>query len=285
MTSDAVAVGVLAPGLVERLSSVDGVEGVTLGGSRGRGAEHPGSDYDLGLYYRGTLDVAALQRIADDVSTTEATMTVPGDWGPWVDGGGWLRVDGVAVDIIYRDLDRVQSVWADCRQGRFSVEIQGGHPLGFWSHAYAGEVALGMILNERTTEIAELQAACTMYPEPLATALVARLWESAFSVSIARKATSRVDVTYVAGCLFRAAGVMAQSMHGHAHRWLINEKGAIAGAADLGAAPVDFVERVHAAFELLAPNESRLSSACDIMQALVDDVAHNTASKTGDKTG
>ena len=193
-----------------------------------------------------------------------------------VDGGGWLRVDGVAVDIIYRDLDRVQSVWADCRQGRFSVEIQGGHPLGFWSHAYAGEVALGMILNERTTEIAELQAACTMYPEPLATALVARLWESAFSVSIARKATSRVDVTYVAGCLFRAAGVMAQSMHGHAHRWLINEKGAIAGAADLGAAPVDFVERVHAAFELLAPNESRLSSACDIMQALVDDVAHKT---------
>ncbi|MEH0843174.1 hypothetical protein V6U81_12380 [Micromonospora sp. CPCC 205711] len=56
-------------------------------------------------------------------------------------------VDGVvAVALggsrIYRDLDRVRQVWADCRAGRYSVGVQAGHPLGFYSHAYAGEVEL-----------------------------------------------------------------------------------------------------------------------------------------------
>jgi hypothetical protein len=40
----------------------------------------------------------------------------PGDWGPWVNGGAWLRVEGVAVDWILRGLDRVEQVWADCRE-------------------------------------------------------------------------------------------------------------------------------------------------------------------------
>jgi len=51
--------------------------------------------------------VGALAELARRVTGPGATVTAPGEWGPWVDGGGWLTVDGAAVDWIYRDLDRV----------------------------------------------------------------------------------------------------------------------------------------------------------------------------------
>ncbi|MFD0593832.1 nucleotidyltransferase domain-containing protein [Catellatospora coxensis] len=123
--------------LAQRLRAVPGVVAVVLGGSRARGEHRPDSDTDLGLYYRGPLDVDALRSLAAQVATAHDVYR-PGEWGPWVDGGGWLTVDGQAVDWIYRDLDRVRAVWDDCRAGRYTVERQVGHPLGFYSHAYAG---------------------------------------------------------------------------------------------------------------------------------------------------
>jgi hypothetical protein len=77
-------------------------------------------------------------------------------WGPWVDGGGWLRVGGEQVDWILRDLDRVRQVWHDCQAGRFEVGQQRGHPLGFYSPCYAGEVALGRVLADPGGELSAL---------------------------------------------------------------------------------------------------------------------------------
>ncbi|MEU9507520.1 nucleotidyltransferase domain-containing protein [Micromonospora sp. NPDC048170] len=48
--------------LADRLCAVGGVVAVALGGSRARGEHRPDSDWDLGLYYRGELDVPGLRR-------------------------------------------------------------------------------------------------------------------------------------------------------------------------------------------------------------------------------
>lgn len=85
-------------GLADRLTGVAGVVGVLLGGSRARGEHTPDSDVDLGLYYRPPLDVAALGDLAGQVAGAQARVTRPGEWGPWVDGGGWLTITGTAVD-------------------------------------------------------------------------------------------------------------------------------------------------------------------------------------------
>ena len=65
MSAERIELDVLAPGLVEELGQVGGVAGVVLGGSRARGEHRATSDYDLGIYYLGELDVGALQGIAD----------------------------------------------------------------------------------------------------------------------------------------------------------------------------------------------------------------------------
>ncbi|HUR03636.1 MAG TPA: nucleotidyltransferase domain-containing protein [Nonomuraea sp.] len=229
--------------LGQRLAEIPGVVAVALGGSRARGTHRPDSDIDLGLYYRGDLDVTALRALAVQEAGEQAEVTEPGGWGPWVDGGGWLTIDGWRVDWIYRDLDRVHRVWGDCREGRYQIGTQAGHPLGFYSHAYAGEVALCRVLADPSGELADLKERTQTYPEALGAALVTGLWEAGFSGGLARYGAAGVDPVYAAGCLFRAVGVACQALHGHAGQWLINEKGMVASAGRLPSAPPDFAGR------------------------------------------
>ena len=231
-------------GMAARLVRVPGIEAVALGGSRARGTHRPDSDWDLGVYYRGTPDAAALASLASEFQGTPVEVAAPGGWGPWVNGGAWLTVDGVAVDWILRDLDRVESVWSDCRDGRYEVGTQAGHPLGFWSPCYVGEVALGKVLADPDGRLTVLQKAARVYPEPLRRALTEAAWEADFSVAAARKSAPAGDTLHVALCLSKAFGVLAQSLHAHHHVWCLNEKGALAAAAALPDTPADFADRV-----------------------------------------
>ena len=257
--------------IAAEVARVPGVIGVVLGGSRARGTHTPESDTDLGIYYRAPLDVDRLGAVARSLAGASARVTEPGGWGPWVDGGGWLEVDGGALDFIYRDLDRVRGVCADVGQGRYAFHQQGGHPLGFADHAYAGELALGRILSDPTGELAGLRSSLQPYPPALAQALVAGLWEADFLVAIARKGLPRTDTAFVAGCLFRLVGVCAHALHGAAGRWLINEKGAVAATAALPGAPERFAERVDQAFAAVEGDPLRLRLAIDIAADLVLD--------------
>ena len=111
--------------IVEQVHGVDGVRAIVLGGSRARGTHTPASDIDLGVYYSATqpLDVPALDRVAAglDDSQQPGRVTPIGGWGPWINGGGWLKVRGQAVDLVYRDLDRVVAVIERCRAGQLEM--------------------------------------------------------------------------------------------------------------------------------------------------------------------
>jgi hypothetical protein len=266
--------------LAVRLAEVPGVTGVLLGGSRARGTHTPDSDTDLGVYYHQPLDVAALGELARVFGGSAAQVTPVGGWGPWVDGGGWLTVDGAAVDWIYRDVDRVAQAWADAEQGRYAFHAQTGHPLGVPDFAYAGELALGVVLADPAGELAALRALIKAYPPALREALVAGLWEADFLVGLARKAVTRGDSAYVAGCLFRVAGVCAHALHGAAGQWLINEKGAVAAAAALPGAPARFRARVDAVFTAVDGDPVHLTAAVDAAADLVLETADACAMMT-----
>ena len=77
--------------LVNVLAAMPGAVAVALGGSRALGTGEAGSDWDLGLYYRGTIDLAPL--------TARGTVHPPGAWGRLMNGGAWLRCGGEKVDV------------------------------------------------------------------------------------------------------------------------------------------------------------------------------------------
>ncbi len=255
--------------LCEQLAAVDGVFAVVLGGSRARGSHRPDSDVDVGLYYRGVLDVAALRAIAATVADSPVEVTAPGGWGPWVDGGGWLTIQGWRVDWIYRDMDRVQRIWADCQSGRYQVATQPGHPLGFYSHAYPGEVALCRVLTDPTGELTDLQTRTREYPAALGDALVDGLWEADFAMQLAGYGAAGTDPTYAAGCLFRGIGVACHALHGHARQWLINEKGMVAATERLPIAPPGFAEQAHSLLAGIGESQQQIAETVSKAQALI----------------
>ncbi len=250
--------------MASRLARLPGIEAVALGGSRARGTHRPDSDWDLGVYYRGSPDLTALVALASEIQGAPAEVAGPGEWGPWVNGGAWLTVDGVAVDWILRDLDRVEAVWSDCRAGSFEVGVQPGHPLGFWSPCYVGEVALGRVLDDPDGRLTRLQGKVRAYPEPLRRALADAAWEAEFSVASARKSAPSGDTLHVALCLSKAFGILVQALHAHHRVWCLNEKGALASAAALPDTPADFAHRVSAALRGL--DTEAVEGAADVVR-------------------
>jgi hypothetical protein len=274
----AVPDGLELDALAQRLTSVSGVVGVVLGGSRARGEHKPDSDVDLGIYYRDDLDIAALGALARAVAGRDAEVTKRGEWGPWVDGGAWLVIgvngrkgDGVHVDWIYRDVDRVRDPWARAHRGAYSWNAQTGHPLGVPDFAYVGELALAVVLVDPTGELTDIRDAIT-YPDALRAALARNLWEADFLLQIAAKATSRGDAAYVALCLSRALLLCAHALHAHDRRWLVNEKGAIASAGLLPSAPRHFERRVRELMSQLGMGPEDLLHSIETAGEVVRDV-------------
>lgn len=255
-----------------RLAEIPGVVAVVLGGSRATGTHRPDSDIDLGLYYRAPLDVAALRALAAEVADEVLGISEVGGWGPWVNGGAWLVIHGTRVDWIYRDVDRVAAIWSECCAGRYEIGVQAGHPLGYYSHAYPGDVALCHVLADPTGELTQLRAETQRYPAALADALVAATWEPDLLLyGASSHGAAAADAFFTAGCLFRTVGVLAQALHGHHRRWVTTEKRLIDAAGQLAAAPPDFARRAHALLGRIGTTREEITATVAAARALVAD--------------
>ena len=263
--------------IVERVRTVSGVEAIVLGGSRARGTQTPTSDVDLGIYYDRArpLDIAALARVAADIDDQHRpdAVTPIGEWGPWINGGGWLTCQNIPVDFLYRDLDQVSTVINRCLIGEFTHVYQPGHPHGFPSYIYMAEIALCQPLWDPHNKIAALKANTVVYPPLLQQAIIKRFfWEADFSLKVARKGVSRGDVSYVAGCCFRAVVCLTQTLFALNEQYWMNEKGAVALAATFSRHPEQFAERITGAFGQLSADPREADSAIDRLETL----AHET---------
>jgi predicted nucleotidyltransferase len=235
--------------VVPALAKVPGVAAIVLGGSRARGTAHEVSDYDIGLYYSASepLDTVRLleaaKALADDADNT--TVTSVGEWGPWIVGGAWLSIEGRKVDLLYRNIEAVAQVIEACRSGQITMNYQAGHPHGFCSAIWAGEIALCRPLHDPRGAVARLKSLALPYLPPLREALIRRFqWEILFSIENAELAASRPEPTHVAGCVYRALACVAQVLFALNERYLINEKGALEEAENFPLMLPELTDRV-----------------------------------------
>jgi hypothetical protein len=239
---------VLIGRVVRAFGGVPGIRAIVLGGSRARGEASAQSDYDIGLYYEpdSPIDVGRLAKAAMMLpGAASSSVTALGEWGPWINGGAWLNVDGRRVDLLYRDLGKVRAVIEACRAGKVERAYQPGHPHAFVSSIYMGEVALARVLWDPDNVMTPLKRQCEPYPPALAEALIRTfLWEAKFAVENALHGRGRADPAYVAGCGFRAVACLSQSLFALNGVYLLNEKGAAQAVDKLPRRPADFGTRV-----------------------------------------
>lgn len=256
--------------LVRALGGVPGIRAIVLGGSRARGEATAQSDYDIGLYYEADhpIDIGRLARAAMLLpGAASSSVTAIGEWGPWINGGAWLTVEGKRVDLLYRELDKVRGVIEACQAGRIERTYQPGHPHAFVSAIYMGEVALCRVLWDPENILAGLKRRCEPYPPALGEALIRSFfWEARFALDNAAHGRGKDDPAYVAGCGFRAVACLCQTLFALNGIYLLNEKGAVRGVEKLPRRPADFATRVGQAIGAGA-------AGLPMLTALVDETA------------
>jgi predicted nucleotidyltransferase len=233
--------------LAGQLAGLPGAVGVVLGGSRAAGTHRPDSDWDLGLYYRGAFEPDALRRLGHEGHVSEL-----GEWGPIVDGGAWLTIDGTPIDVLYRDLDRVEGWLADARAGRFAVLAQNGYVVGAPTYLPVGELALCLPLAGDVPR--------PDFPDALAATAPTR-WRGRASVCLmfARSHDALGDAVACTGMLAQAALCVAHARLAERREWALNEKRLIARAGLEAVEPLLASRDVEAIAQLLGvePLEAR----------------------------
>ena len=264
--------------LIEALKTVPGIRAIAVGGSRARGSEDVASDTDLGLYYDPQYPpaVEALDQVAAtyDDRKQSGLVTEIGGWGPWINGGGWLQIDGAAVDLLYRETAQVESVVSHSIAGHFEIVYRPGHPLGFLSSTYAGEIAICEPLWDPLGWVGNNKRRLVEYPEALRRELVRHFgFEARFNILIAEKPAKCSDVSYVAGCLFQVVGALLMVLFALNRVYWLNEKGALRFTDRFQIVPARFRERVERMWESVRKDPDSLESALGKARELNEEVA------------
>jgi len=262
--------------VVEELKLLAGVDAVVLGGSHARGRARPDSDLDIGLYYSPNtpFSIARVREIAARLNDVpEPVVSDFGAWGRWVDGGAWLTIEGQRVDLLYRSLAKVEATLKDAREGRFEIDFEQQPPFGFFGPTVLGEVAIAVPMHDPRAILAQLKAEVSPMPDALARAVVqSRLWSVEFGLTaFAPKFAANGDVHGVAGCLTRFAHALVLTLFCLNGVYLINDKTALAEAANFSLAPERFADRLRAILSDIGSTPEALSAGLGKMQALFED--------------
>lgn len=211
--------------LADVLAGMRGTVAVVLGGSRASGTHDAVSDWDLGLYYRGAIDLGPLAACG--------VVHPPGSWGRLMNGGAWLHVGDAKVDVLLRDLDAVEHWRERAERGEFEIDALLGYLAGAPTYLLAAELASCRVLHGSMPGVRP-------FPERLAADAPAR-WRfcRSFSLDYARMHARRGDVAATLGQATKAALEEAHAVLCARREWVCNEKGMLAKAG---------LARLHAVF-------------------------------------
>ncbi len=201
--------------IVDILAALPGAVAVALGGSRAVATNDAGSDWDIGLYYRGSIDLTTLAQ--------HGAVFPPGSWGRLMNGGAWLQYGGEKVDVLLWDLDVVEYWTQKAEKGEFERDALLGYLAGVPTYLLSAELSSCRPLR------GDILAA--PFPPKLAAAAPA-VWRfcRSFSLDYARMHARRGNLVGATG---QAAAAVMEEAHAilcERGQWVCNEKRLIEAA-------------------------------------------------------
>jgi hypothetical protein len=266
----------LIEGIVDRLKTVDGLRAVVLGGSLASGAQHAGSDIDLGIYYNADrlLNTQQVKSIAGELNDLpDPVVTDLGGWGRWVNGGAWLTIQGQRVDFLYRSIDFVSAIIDDCNRGEIQSDYWQQPPYGFHSYMYCAETSICKALYDPGGIIQELKRKVAQYPQLLKEKIIKDFtWSAQFTLDVAKKSTRQEDVYFVAGCLARAVSCLVQVLYALNETYFISDKRMYRDVEQFALKPQNFVERVNRILGYAGREREELEKSLKAAEALLGEM-------------
>ncbi len=262
--------------IVTQLKPVQGIQAIVLGGSYASGMQHPDSDIDIALYYSEAqpLDTEQVRTIAIALNDTpDPVVTDIGGWGHWVNGGGWLTIQGQRVDFLYRDSDFVSRTLDDCANGLFEIDCLQQPPYGFYSYMYCAETQICKSLYDADNVLPILKAKVTTYPQRLKQAVIQQcLWSASFSLENAHKAASRGDIYFTTGCVTRAISMLIQVLYALNETYFLSEKNLAKRTKAFEILPNGFLKRVEAILSNMGSDAQQLVVSVTSASSLLQDL-------------
>lgn len=199
----------------------------------------------------------------------ENLVTSLGEWGAWINGGGWIIVQGYHVDLIFRDINRVEQVIDECLLGNVSTHYHTGHPHAYLNVMYMGEVSICKILDDKRNRIASLKSKTMPYPKPLKDAIIGYfMFEASFSLMFAKANADKDDISYVTGHCYRSISCLNQVLFALNEEYCINEKKAVRMIDGFDAKPKDYKIKIDKIITLLSANIDSTRLALVILQEI-----------------
>ena len=270
--------------IAEALQNVSDVAAVVLGGSYARGFARPDSDIDIGIYYReaSPFSVDQVRSVADGFCTVGSVPIVTGmyEWGPWVNGGAWIQTPAGKVDLLYRNLDQVQVVIDEGRQGEWRHDYDQQPPYGFRSVVYFGETFVCVPLYDPEGEIVRLKESVAEYPEPLRKRIVQdSLWGAEFSLRFCRTFANSADVYNTVGCLTRVAQFLAHALFAINGEYFVSDKYASLLIEEFALRPHDFTMRLERVLSNPGDGPTELRRSYELLSVLWLETVELTAGR------
>ena len=259
--------------VVYALADVSGIQAIVLGGSRARGTHSSESDIDIGIYYdKETLDLVSLNKAAKlvDDEHRDNLIVPPGEWGQWVNGGGWLVIGGYHVDFILRDAEKVKIVISECQEGIISAHYQTGHPQAYMNVMYMGELAVCKVLWDKEGNISTLKQVAEKYPQKLKRAIIGFFaFEAEFSLMFAESNAEKNDVYYVTAHIVRVISALNQVLFAVNEEYCLNEKKAVGMIDHFNIHPLGYKDKVNSIFAVAGTDGV---NACVQLKQLINEV-------------
>lgn len=198
----------LLDNITDELKRIDGVKAIVLGGSYATGMATNSSDLDIGIYYseQNPFDIEKIKLLAEKYADNEKpTVTRFYEWGPWVNGGAWIKTVNGKVDLLFKNIDQITATIDNARNGVWENDFDQQPPYGFSSIIFLAETYSCIPLYDPDDVVKKLKESVKQYPQKLKQSVIQQsLWSSEFTIWQAESFAVKDDVYNTVGCLTRA---------------------------------------------------------------------------------
>lgn len=250
----------LLDNITDELKVIDGVKAIVLGGSYAVGLATESSDLDIAIYYfeRNPFDIEKVKLIAEKYAENEQpTVTGFYEWGPWVNGGAWIKTKDGEVDFLYKNIDQISKTIDNARNGVWENSFEQQPPYGFSSIIFLAETHSSLPLYDPEGVLKKLKESVKQYPKKLKQSVIQQsLWSAEFTIWQAEGFATKNDTFNTVGCLTRAVKNIVTTLFAINEIYPMGDKRAINILEQAKIKPENFTSKIN---DILCCNKDTLT--------------------------